>query len=357
MFGAVSASAGGAGPFGYKAAMDNLDLRVLHDVLAWKRAGHDVTLVTFLETWGNSPRPPGALFALRDDGTFSGSGSGGYAVDDIVLRTRAALELAPRGKLPLEVSHSISSEEAARSGLTCGGSLRLVQEPVNDVAWIADLLERVAAHRSVKRTLTLASGEVLLADTTPSAAGKARYGFDGLRLSNEFGPNWRLVVIGAGELGQAVAGIARQIDFEVLICDPREAFAHVAGAGGSTRVPGMPDAAVRALRPDAHTAVVALTHEPELDDLGLYEALKTDAFYIGALGSKRNQEMRRKRLAERFGLVDEQLNRLFGPAGLKLGAKTPAEIGLSIVAELLKAKNGLAQPVVVDAAAPALAAA
>ncbi len=335
--------------------MDNLDLRVLHDVLAWKRAGHDVTLVTFLETWGNSPRPPGGLFALRDDGTFSGSGSGGYAVDDIVLRTRAALELAPRGRLPSEVSHSISSEEAARSGLTCGGSLRLVQEPVADTAWIADLLERVAAHRSVKRTLTLASGEVLLADTPPSPAGKPRHGFDGLRLSSEFGPHWRLVVIGAGELGQAVARIARQIDFEVLICDPREAFAGVADAAGAARVPGMPDAAVRALRPDAHTAVVALTHEPELDDLGLYEALKTDAFYIGALGSKRNQEMRRKRLAERFGLQGDQLDRVFGPAGLKLGARSPAEIGLSIVAELLKAKSGLAVPPATVAAADSAA--
>jgi xanthine dehydrogenase accessory factor len=151
-----------------------------------------------------------------------------------------------------------------------------------------------------------------------------------------------LLLIGAGQLSQAVAAMATALDFEVLVCDPREEYAHTLfdkPMPQVRRVEGMPDDVVRDLPADAHTAIVALTHDPKLDDMALLEALVSDAFYVGALGSRRNQEARKKRLAEHFDLTAAQLSRLHGPVGLRIGARTPAEIAVSIVAEIIQVKN------------------
>jgi xanthine dehydrogenase accessory factor len=177
--------------------------------------------------------------------------------------------------------------------------------------------------------------------------------FDGTTLTTLFGPRWRLLLIGAGQLSQAVASMATALDFEVLVCDPREEYATVlemAAVPGVRRVEGMPDDVVRGLQPDAHTAIVALTHDPKLDDMALLEALGSDAFYVGALGSRRNQEARKQRLAEHFDLTAAQLARLHGPVGLKIGARTPAEIAVSILAEIIQVKNTVATPAVAHAA-------
>ena len=137
--------------------------------------------------------------------------------------------------------------------------------------------------------------------------------------------------------------MAQMIDFEVLVCDPRDEYAATLAMTGVTRVPGMPDDVVREIIPDMHTAIVALTHDPKLDDMALLEALKSDAFYVGALGSARNQATRKKRLAEHFDLSQAELGRLHGPVGLRIGAKTPAEIAVSIIAQIVEVKN--ARPV------------
>ena len=332
--------------------MESLDLRVLGDALAWKQAGHAVSLVTVVETWGSAPRPPGALLAVREDGVVSGSVSGGCVEDDLIARTKAALNQAsgevPSNK-PSMMAYGVSKEEAARFGLPCGGTLRLVQEPLHDTDWIRTVLQRTADHQLVARTLTLSTGVVTL---HTAVRGQAMQ-FDGSTLTTLFGPRWRLLLIGAGQLSQAVANMATALDFEVLVCDPREEYAAVlemAGLPGVQRVEGMPDDVVRALRPDAHTAIVALTHDPKLDDMALLEALGSDAFYVGALGSRRNQEARKQRLAEHFDLTPAQLARLHGPVGLKIGARTPAEIAVSILAEIIQVKNTLATPVIAHAA-------
>jgi xanthine dehydrogenase accessory factor len=158
-----------------------------------------------------------------------------------------------------------------------------------------------------------------------------------------FGPQWRLLLIGAGQLSQAVAQIARMLDFDVLVCDPREEYAAtlVDGVPGIRRLVGMPDDVVRELLPDAHTAIVALTHDPKLDDMALLEALQSSAFYVGALGSRRNQQSRKQRLAEHFDVSEHQLARLHGPVGLALGARTPAEIAVAIMAEIVQVKNAV----------------
>ena len=313
--------------------MESLDLRVLADALAWLQAGHSATLFTVVETWGSAPRPPGALLALRDDGLVSGSVSGGCIEDDLHTRAR------PTQGRPTLLSYGVTQDEAARFGLPCGGSLRLVQEPLHDTDWIAELLQRTADHQLVARSLDLASGAVQLRNARRDQA----MAFDGQTLTTLFGPRWRLLLIGAGQLSQAVASMATALDFEVLVCDPREEYAQALPAN-VRRLGGMPDDVVRALQPDAHTAIVALTHDPKLDDMALMEALTSDAFYVGALGSQRNQTKRKQRLAEHFDLNDAQLERLHGPVGLRIGARTPAEIAVSILAEIIQVKNTAAHP-------------
>jgi len=241
----------------------------------------------------------------------------------------------------------VSKEEAARFGLPCGGTLRLVQEPVTDTAWVEEVLQRTASHQLVARSLTLANGAVSLRDASRSDAMQ----FDGSTLTTLFGPRWRLLLIGAGQLSQAVAYMAQLLDFEVLVCDPREEYAATLGMQGVTRVAGMPDDVVTQLAPDAHTAVVALTHDPKLDDMALLEALNSDAFYVGALGSKRTQQVRKQRLKEHFELTDAALDRLHGPVGLAIGAKTPAEIAVSIVAQIVQEKNLVSADVAANASA------
>lgn len=322
--------------------MDSLDLRVLSDALAWRQAGHSVTLVTVVETWGSAPRPPGALLAVRGDGLVSGSVSGGCVEDDLIARTKAALHpgdgAQPQATRPALLSYGVTKEEASRFGLPCGGNLRLVQEPLLDTTWVQTVLERTASHQLVSRTLTLSSGAVTLGTAVRGQAMQ----FDGVTLTTLFGPRWRLLLIGAGQLSQAVAAMAPALDFEVLVCDPREEYAHTLGEpalAGVQRVDGMPDDVVRALQVDAHTAIVALTHDPKLDDMALLEALASDAFYVGALGSQRNQDARKKRLAEHFDVTPAQLARLHGPVGLRIGARTPAEIAISIWAQIVQVKN------------------
>jgi xanthine dehydrogenase accessory factor len=316
--------------------MESLDLRVLGDVLAWRQAGRRVTLVTVVETWGSAPRPPGALLAVRDDGVVSGSVSGGCVEDDLIARIKAGEYDALLH--PSMVAYGVSKEEAARFGLPCGGTLRLVQEPVKDVAWIEEVLQRTSSHQLVARTVKLSTGEVTLREAARTDALQ----FDGNTLTTLFGPRWRLLLIGAGQLSQAVAHMAKLLDFEVLVCDPREEYAATLGLEGVTRVMGMPDDVVLELKPDAHTAIVALTHDAKLDDMALMEALNSDAFYVGALGSRRNQATRKQRLMEHFDVSAEALDRLHGPVGLNIGAKTPAEIAVSIIAHIVHVKNAAA---------------
>lgn len=311
--------------------MENLDLRVLADMLAWRRAGHGVTLVSVVETWGSAPRPPGALLAVRSDGVVSGSVSGGCVEDDLIARIKSG----ERSDQPAMIAYGVSKEEAARFGLPCGGTLRLVQEPLTDTAWVEEVLKRTAGQRLVSRTLTLATGYVALAEAMRGDGIQ----FDGLTLTTVFGPSWRLLLIGAGQLSQAVAAMAQMLGFEVLVCDPRDEYAPTLAIGNLIRIPGMPDDVVRDLMPDIHTAIVALTHDSKLDDMALLEALKSDAFYVGALGSARNQAARKQRLAEHFDLSQEELARLHGPVGLRIGAKTPAEIAVSIIAQIIEVKN------------------
>jgi xanthine dehydrogenase accessory factor len=312
--------------------MDSLDLQVLSQARDWRAQGHAVWLVTVIETWGSAPRPPGALLAMRDDGLVAGSVSGGCVEDDLIDRVRHGERV---GK-PSLITYGVTKEEAARFGLPCGGNLRLVQEPLLETGWLDEILARTAQHELVARVVDLGSGRVTV---EPAARGDA-FSFDGKVLRALFGPRWRMLIIGAGQLSRALAQMALALDFEIVCCDPREEYHLTWDVPNTTFSKAMPDDLAVELQLDPHTAVVAVTHDPKLDDLVLLEALKSPAFYVGALGSRGNTAKRKDRLAM-FDLTPAEIGRLHGPIGLDIGSRTPAEIAVSILAEIVAVRNGV----------------
>ena len=313
--------------------MDSIDLEVLKTSAAWIAGGHRCQLVTVIKTWGSSPRPIGATLAICDDGSVVGSVSGGCIEDDLIARVR---EHGITRTLPEIVSYGITADEAHRFGLPCGGTIELAIEPLGAHSAIADLLERLGRHELVERRLDLASGAVAL---SAAGAGPVLALHDGA-LITQHGPRWRLLVIGAGQLSRFLAQIATAMDYHVTVCDPREEYRAGWHVDGVRLVHAMPDDVVLEMRLDSRSAVVALTHDPKLDDLALMEALKSDAFYVGAIGSRVNNAKRRERLRE-FDVSAAQLDKLHGPIGLYIGSKTPSEIAISILAEMTAVKNGV----------------
>jgi len=313
--------------------MDSVDLQVLKSVAQWLEDRRRVVLATVVETWGSAPRPAGALLAVRDDGQVAGSVSGGCVEDDLIDRIRKQ-ELA--GDKPELTVYGITKEEAARFGLPCGGQLRIVLEPLREAPWLSPLLGRVASRELVIRELNLASGEVRLLPASRSDT----MSFDGKVLRTVHGPRWRLLIIGAGQISKYLAQMALALDYNVTVCDPREEYADTWEVRGAELTRGMPDDVITELNLDSHSAVVALTHDPKLDDLALIEALKSAAFYVGALGSRSNTAKRKKRLID-FDLSHTELDRLHGPVGLRIGSKTPPEIAVAILAEMTAVRHGV----------------
>ena len=313
--------------------MDSIDLEVLKQCRQWVAANQRCELVTVIKTWGSSPRPEGATLAICEDGRVVGSVSGGCIEDDLIARVRA--EGITR-TLPEIVTYGISADEAHRFGLPCGGTIKLAIEPVTARSMIDDLLQRLDAHEPVSRRLDLTTGAVTLG----TAAAGMRLQISKLALTTIHGPRWRLLIIGAGQLSRFLAQIATGMDYRVTVCDPREEYRDGWQIEGVELVHAMPDDLVLAMQLDSRSAVVALTHDPKLDDMALMEALKSDAFYVGAIGSRSNNVKRRERLLT-LDLTAPQIARLHGPIGLYIGSKTPSEIAISILAEMTAVKNGV----------------
>jgi xanthine dehydrogenase accessory factor len=316
--------------------MDSVDIEVLRTAEAWRKSGHRAALGTIVKTWGSAPRPVGAMVAIRDDGQIVGSVSGGCVEDDLVDKVRAKLASASKPEL---VTYGVTNEEATRWGLPCGGTLQLVLEPLENHSAVAELLEKISGQRLVKRHLDMASGRASL----EPGRWQDVLEFDGSVLSTVHGPRWRLVLIGAGQLTRYLVEMARMLDYQVIVIEPREEYAAGWDVPGVPLDRGMPDDVVQSLNLDGHCAVVALTHDPKLDDLALMEALKSPAFYVGAIGSKKNNDARRKRLEE-FDLSQDEIARLRGPVGLYLGSKTPPEIAVAILAEMTAVRHGVPEP-------------
>jgi len=315
--------------------MDNIDLEVLKTCSQWLGAGLRCELVTVLKTWGSSPRPEGSMLAICEDGRVVGSVSGGCIEDDMIDRARR--EGLNRTQ-PGIVTYGITADEAHRFGLPCGGTIELAIEPLSAASQMSELLTRLQAGELVARRLDLQTGAVTLSTAQPSQT---------MQVSKEVlvtlhGPRWRLLIIGAGQLSRFVAQIAQGMDYAVTVCDPREEYRQSWKVAGVELATGMPDDVVQAMKLDPRCAVIALTHDPKLDDMALMEALCSEAFYVGAIGSRVNNQKRRERLAEHFDMTEQQLDKLHGPIGLYIGSKTPPEIAISILAELTAVKNGIA---------------
>lgn len=314
--------------------MDTLDFEVLDAAQRWALAGEGFAIFTVVRTWGSSPRPPGAWMALRHDGVVHGSVSGGCIEEDLIARIQTG---EFRSGVPFTVKYGVKAEEAWRFGLPCGGTLELLVEPEPDAQLLAELSVHIQAGRLVQRQVRVGQAQLQL-QVVDSHLG---FRWDGETLRTPHGPDWRLLLIGAGQISRFMAPMAQALGYQVLVCDPRVEYTEEWNLPGTRLIPGMPDDAVLAIQPDPHCAIVALTHDPKLDDMALLEALRSKSFYVGALGSLANNTKRKARLQEHFEMTNEELARLHGPVGLPIGSRTPPEIAVSIMAEMTAVKNRL----------------
>lgn len=335
------------------------DADVIDAAAGWLAAGHGVAIATVVTTWGSSPCQPGSRLAVNDRSDFVGSVSGGCVEGEVI---RVALEVMRHGASRL-LEFGVSDDDAWQVGLACGGRVEILVARAT-----RDELEAQRGHRLARRSCvlmsTLPDGEQRLLETSSLAerlAGDPElvgalgaavrtdqsvvFDRSGERIFvHVLNPSPRLVIVGAPHVALCLAPMAKTSGFEVTLIEPRAAFASRHGTAGLDVRGEWPDAALATLVPDARTAVVTLAHDPKLDDPALAAALASEAFYVGALGSRRTHEKRLARLRER-GLTEGQLQRLHAPVGLPIGARTPAEIAVSILAEIVQVRRlGCAGP-------------
>ncbi|MDK3016261.1 XdhC family protein [Pseudodonghicola flavimaris] len=303
--------------------------------LAWHRAGAGAALATVVETWGSAPRRIGAQLAISGDGRIEGSVSGGCVEGAVIVEAQDALAAGEHRLL----TFGVSDEDAFAVGLACGGTIRVLVEPVGAVlpeALLADLVAARAAREPVAYEVNLQTGgRRLLRDSYPDRMRLDRSGFeeDGETFVAVHNPPLRLIVVGAVHIAQALVPMARIAGYDPAVIDPRETFASSERFPDTVLSHEWPDEAVAALGLDSRTALVLLTHDPKLDDPALEAGLRARCFYIGALGSTRTHAKRVARM-QAAGFDDEQIGRIHGPVGLDIGAASPAEIAVSILAEM-----------------------
>ncbi len=323
-------------------AGDDLD-GVLMAARDWRTAGHGVALATVIETWGSAPRRTGSHLAVRDDGLFEGSVSGGCVEGDVITE---AIDLIAAGGAK-RLDYGVADATAWEVGLACGGKISVLVQAVADSRFPPALIDRLLDARANGVAVTLTTD--LASGTTAEVADASHAAPDSF--VQAYAPPLRLAIIGAVHIAQSLVPIARLIGYAPLVIDPRGLFAKDARFDGIALDDDWPDEALARWRPNAASAVVALSHDPKLDDVALAAALRSKAFYIAALGSRKNHTSRLERLAS-LGFDGATLARVRGPAGLDIGAANPAEIALSIAAQMTAAWRGrlpLAAPPVAGA--------
>jgi len=317
--------------------MQAVDEEVLNHVVHWLEAGEPCWLATVIETWGSSPRPVGSLFACNARGSVAGSLSGGCVEDDLLEKLTTG-QLARNA--PQYFRYGITAEETEKFGLPCGGALHVVIEPLqgdaSTLAHFRHLATALRSRRRVRRDIDLVRGTRNAVDVDHHEP--LNWDPAAQRLRHTCGPRYQLFIIGAGMVSKYLAELALKLDYEVRVCDPREHLLRDFGVPGVECVNDMPDDAVRRYASDPDSAIVALTHDPRIDDMGLMEALRTDAFYVGAMGSTRTSASRRERLRA-LDLSEAEIARLRAPIGLPIGSKTPPEIAIAIIAELIAVRQ------------------
>ncbi len=313
----------------------NVD-RIPEIALEYIADGHQVALATVIETWGSSPRPVGAQLAIRADGVFMGSVSGGCVEGAVVAEAQDALKTGTCRIL----EYGVSDEEVFAVGLACGGNIRVLVEPIGvgqgpSVAVLEYLVAKRADRRAIGISVNLENWERGFVEPRdlPERFNRDKSGVDGEVFSLIYNPPLRMVIVGAVHIAQSLVQLARIAGYGVTLVDPRESFASAARFPGEDIVTEWPDDALQALDLDARTAVITLSHDPKIDTPALQTALNSTAFYIGSLGSKRTHGKRVSALTE-LGFNPKQIARIHGPVGADIGAATPAEIALSIMAEV-----------------------
>ena len=322
--------------------MDRFD-NIPETALTWHRDGVGAALATVVETWGSAPRRVGAQLAIGGDGRLEGSVSGGCVEGAVIVEALEALEDGAHRLLEF----GVSDDDAFAVGLACGGTIRVLVEPVGPampLTILADLVAARASRRALAYEVNLETGaRRLVGGGYPDRMRMDRSGFeeDGQTFVAVHNPPLRLIVVGAVHIAQALVPMARIAGYDPVVVDPREAFASQARFPGEKLMHDWPDEAVQALGLDARTALVLLTHDPKLDDPALVAALRSEVFYIGALGSTRTHAKRGSRL-QAAGFTGDDIARIHGPIGLDIGAAGPAEIAVAVLAQMTAVLRGRA---------------
>ena len=314
--------------------------KIPEQALAWHNAGKGAVLATVIQTWGSAPRPTGAQLAISGDMDMAGSVSGGCVEGAVV---EEAIEILKNGT-PKVLEYGVSDEEAFAVGMACGGAIHVLVEPIGVGKGIpSELLEELVARRTARHPTAylvtpdkwkrkLVGPDPIELDLSSRFASD-KSGFEGDCFVNIHNPPLRMIVVGAVHIAQPLMQMARLAGYDTVLVDPRVAFSNEGRFPGERLVQEWPDEALEAEKLDARVAVVTLTHDPKLDDPAIITALGSDAFYIGCLGSTRTHAKRIKRLSE-AGLAAQSINRIHAPVGANIGAKTPAEIAISVMAEI-----------------------
>ena len=331
------------------------DPTIVAKALDWQRMGRRLALATVIQTWGSAPQPVGSLLLIDSDGNFMGSVSGGCVEAEVISE---AADVIASGE-PKTLEFGVEDKTAWSVGLACGGAIRihlgsLVAGDGEADEILVTLAEDIAARRPVALLTNLSTGERRLArsplDVTQGLMPFLEEAFrrdkslvtageDGEIFIDVFNPRIRLIIAGATHIAQPLAAMARALDYDVIVVDPRHAFATEERFGSVKLVREWPDEALPAIGIDARTALIALTHDPKIDDSCLIHALQSQAFYVGALGSKATHAARVERLIE-AGVGREAIARIHAPIGLDIGAQGAAEIALAIVAEITAVTRG-----------------
>jgi xanthine dehydrogenase accessory factor len=332
-------------------AMENADQQVLKQLTQWVSEGLPSWLCTVVKTWGSSPRPIGSLLACNRDGHIAGSLSGGCIEEDLLEKLQRG-EMASSG--PEVLVYGVSQAETERFGLPCGGQLHVVIEPFIDrrhLDTLRAITERIEQRACIARSLNIATGDMILTETERFQHLRFEGEFNNTpgtkTLTQTFGPRYQLFLIGCGQVSQYLAEMAKALDYQVVVCDPRANLMEQWPVEGVQLITSYPDDAIRAQATDSFSAIIALTHDPRIDDMGLMEALTTDAYFIGAMGSSRTSENRKERL-KALDISDDLIARLHAPVGLPIGSKTPAEIAIAILAQLTALRSTAGNTVQAD---------
>lgn len=306
--------------------------------LGWHRSGAGAAIATVIETWGSAPRQAGSQLAISGSSEMMGSVSGGCVEGAVVTEALAALQDGQSRVL----TFGVSDDTAFSVGLACGGTIRVLVEPVGRGLPV-DLLERLVEVRAARKAVALAvdltdwTRHILHPGDDPAVDARFRSDRSGLEEDGRFiaihNPPLRLVIVGAVHIAQALVTVARTCGYDCTLIDPRSAFGSAARFPGETIVEDWPDEALASLAPDARTAIVTLTHDAKLDDPAIGYALRSPVFYLGCLGSTRTHAKRVERL-QAAGFSPAEIARIHAPIGLDIGAKTPAEIAVSVMAQI-----------------------